>query len=96
VVIRLQTFLGDPMSKKIHFHHPKFTFFELSVLVFFQPLEDLPGMLHMFIHLVTINQNVVYVYDHKIIKPLLENVVDECAKCGECIGESKKYHQEPV
>jgi hypothetical protein len=32
-------------------------------------------MLHMLLHRVVINQNVVYVYDHKIIKPFPENVV---------------------
>jgi hypothetical protein len=45
----------------------------------------------MLLHKVVINQNVVYVFDHKIIKPFLENVIHECAKCGECIGESKMH-----
>ncbi len=40
---------------------------------------------------VAIDQNVVYVYDHKIIKPFQENVIHECAKHGKCIGESKRY-----
>jgi hypothetical protein len=49
-------------------------------------------MLHMHFHKVVIDQNVVYVYDHKIIKALPENVVHECAKCGRCIGEFKRHH----
>jgi hypothetical protein len=81
------------MSKEIHFRHPEFTFFELSVyFVFFQPLEHLSEMLHMLLHRVVIDQNVVYVYNHKVIKPLLENVIHESAKCGGCIGESKRHH----
>jgi len=59
-------------------------------------LEHLSKILHILLHKVVIDQNVIYVYDHKIIKPFLENVVYECAKCGECIGESKKHHQELV
>jgi hypothetical protein len=53
-------------------------------------------MFHMLFHKVVIDQNVVYVYDHKIIKPLAKNVVHECAKCGECMGECKMHHQELV
>jgi hypothetical protein len=37
----------------------------------------------------TIDQNIVYVDDDKIIKPFLENVIHESAKCGGCIGEPK-------
>jgi hypothetical protein len=48
----------------------------------------------MLLHGVVIDQNVVYVYDHKVIKPFLENVTSEGAKCGGCIGKSKRYHQE--
>jgi hypothetical protein len=44
-------------------------------------------MLHMLLHRVAIDQNVIHAYNHKIIKPLSENVVHECAKCGKCIGE---------
>jgi hypothetical protein len=29
----------------------------------------------MFFHKVVIDQNIVYVYGHKVIKPLLENVI---------------------
>jgi len=97
VVIHLQAFLGDFMSKEIHFRHPKFAFLKLSVqLVFFQPLEHLPKMLHMLFHRIVVEQNFIYVYDHKVIKPLLENVIHEGAKCGGCIGESKRHHQELV
>jgi hypothetical protein len=72
VVIHLQAFLSDPMSKEIHFRHPEFAFLELNIqFVFFQPLEHLPEMLHMLLHRVVIDQNIVYVYDHIIIKPLL-------------------------
>jgi hypothetical protein len=53
-------------------------------------------MFHMLLHKVVIDQNAFYVYDHKIIKPLSKNVVHECAKCGGCIGESKRHHQEFV
>jgi len=42
----------------------------------------------------TIDQNVIYVDDHKIIKPFTENVIHENAKCGGCIGEPKGHHQE--
>jgi hypothetical protein len=41
-----------------------------------------------------INQNVVYVDDHKVIKSLSENVIHEGAKCGGCISEPKRHHQE--
>jgi hypothetical protein len=86
--------MGDLMSKEIHFRHLEFTVREFRVqLVFSQPLEHLLEMPHMLLHKVVIDQNVVYVYDYKIIKPLLENVIHECAKCGGCIGESKRHHQ---
>jgi len=39
----------------------------------------------IFLYGVVINQNVVYVNDHKVIKPLSENVIHEGAKCGGCI-----------
>jgi hypothetical protein len=78
VVIHLQTFLGDPMSKEIHFRHPKFAFLKLGIqFVFSQPLEHLLKMLHMFLHKIVIDQNVVYVYNHEVVKPLLENVIHE-------------------
>jgi len=50
----------------------------------------------MFFHKVVIDQNVIYVNNYKIIKPLLKNVVHECAKCGGWIGESKRHHQELI
>jgi hypothetical protein len=50
----------------------------------------------MLLHGIAINQNVVYVNDHKVIKPLSENVIHEGAKCGGCIGESKRHHQELI
>jgi hypothetical protein len=53
-------------------------------------------MLHMFPHGVVVDQNVIYVYDHKVIKPVPENVIHERAKCGRCIGESEKHHQKFV
>jgi hypothetical protein len=85
------------MSKEIHFSHLKFAFLKLNVqLVFSQPLEHLPDMLHMLLHKITINQNVIYAYDHKIIKPLSKNVIHEGAKCGGCIGESKMHLQKLV
>ncbi len=75
------------MSKEIHFCHPKFAFLKLNVqLVFFQPLEHLPEMFDMLRHRVAIDQNVIYVYDHKVIKPFSKNVIHEGAKCGGCIG----------
>jgi hypothetical protein len=50
------------MSKEIHFHHPKFALFKHSIqLFFFQPLEHLSKILHVVLHRVVINQNVVYV-----------------------------------
>jgi hypothetical protein len=39
---------------------------------------------------------IVYVNDHKVIKPFSENVIHESAKCGGCIGEPKGHHQELV
>jgi hypothetical protein len=85
------------MSKEIYFRHPKFALLKLSVqLVFFQLLEHLLKMLHILFHGVVIDQNVVYVDDHKIIKPLSENVIHEGAKCGRCIRESKRHHQELI
>ncbi len=56
-------------------------------------MEHLSEMLHMLFHIVAIDQNVIYVYDHEVIKPLLENVIHESAKCGKCISESKRHHQ---
>jgi hypothetical protein len=43
----------------------------------------------MFFYIVVINQNVIYVDDYKIIKPLLKNVVHECAKCGATLVNPK-------
>jgi hypothetical protein len=43
----------------------------------------------MLLHKVVIDQNVIYVHDHKVIKPLSDNVIHEGAKCGGCISESK-------
>jgi hypothetical protein len=40
----------------------------------------------------TIDQNVVYVDDNKVIKSFSENVIHENAKCGECVGEPKRHH----
>jgi hypothetical protein len=50
----------------------------------------------MLLHRAVIDQNVVYVDDDEIIKPFLENVIHESVKCGECIGEPKRHHQELV
>jgi hypothetical protein len=81
------------MSKEIHFHHPEFALLELSIqLVFPQPLEHLLEVLRMLLQGVTIDQNVIYVDDDEVIKPFLENVVHEGAKCGGCIGEPKRHH----
>jgi hypothetical protein len=44
----------------------------------------------------TIDQNVVYVDNDKVIKPIPENVIHESAKCGGCVGEPKRHHQEFV
>jgi hypothetical protein len=44
----------------------------------------------------TIDQNVVYVNDYKIIKPFPENVIHESAKCDKRIGEPKGHHHELV
>jgi hypothetical protein len=49
-------------------------------------------MLLMFLQGATIDQNVVYVDDNKVIKPFPENVIHESAKCGGCIGEPKRCH----
>ncbi len=59
-------------------------------------MEHLPEMLHMFLHGIAIDQNVVYVYNHKVIKLFPKNVIHECAKCGECISESERHHKELV
>jgi hypothetical protein len=50
----------------------------------------------MLLQEATIYQNVVYVDDDKVIKPFLENVIHESAKCGGCVGEFKRHHQEFV
>jgi hypothetical protein len=42
------------------------------------------------------DQNVIYVNDHKIVKPFPENVIHESTKCGGCIGEPKGHHQELI
>jgi hypothetical protein len=42
----------------------------------------------------TIDQNVIYVENHKVIKPFPKNVIHETTKCGGCIGEPKGHHQE--
>jgi hypothetical protein len=55
-------------------------------------LEHFSKVFHMLLHGVAINQNVVYVDDHKVIKPLSENVIHEGAKCGGCICEPKRHH----
>jgi hypothetical protein len=59
-------------------------------------LEHLAKVLLMFFEGATIDQNVVYVNDYKIIKPLSKNVIHESAKCGGCIGEPKGHHLEFV
>jgi hypothetical protein len=85
------------MSKEVHFRHPEFALLELSIqLVFPQSLEHLPEMLHMLLQGATIDQNVVYVNDDKVIKPFSENVIHESAKHGGCVGEPKRHHQEFV
>jgi hypothetical protein len=53
-------------------------------------------MFHMFLHRIVIDQNVVYVYDHKVIKPLSENVVHEGATRGACVGEFERHHQKLI
>ncbi len=85
------------MSKGIHFRHLEFSLLELGIqLVFPQSLEHLLEVLCMLLQGATIDQNVVYVDDDKIIKPFLENVIQESAECGKCIGEPKRHHQEFV
>jgi len=85
------------MSKEVHFYHSEFTLLELGIqFVFLQFLEHLPEVLHMFLQGTTIDQNVVYVNDDKIIKPFPENVIHESAKCGRCVSEPKGDHQEFV
>jgi hypothetical protein len=53
-------------------------------------------MLRMLLHKVVIDQDVVYVYDDEVIKPLPKNVIHEGAKCGRCIGESKRHQHELI
>jgi hypothetical protein len=85
------------MPKEVYLRDSELAFFKLGIqLVFFQPLEHLSKVFRMLLHGATINQNVVYVDDHKVIKPLSENVIHEGAKCGGCIGEAKRHHQEFV
>jgi len=97
MIVHLQTFLSDPMSKEVHFRHPKFALLELGTqLVFPKSLEHLPEVLHMLLQRATIDQNVVYVDDNKVIKPFPKNVIHESAKCGGCVGEPKGHHQEFV
>jgi hypothetical protein len=50
----------------------------------------------MLLHRVATDQNVIYVYDNKVIIPLLENVLHESAKCVGCIGESKRHDQKLI
>jgi hypothetical protein len=81
------------MSKEVHFRHPEFTFLELGIqLVFLQPLKHLLEVLRMLLQGATIDQNVIYVNDDKVIKPLSENVIHESVECGRCIGEPKMHH----
>jgi len=85
------------MSKGVHFRHPEFALLKLGIqLVFPQSLEHLPEVLHMLLQGATIDQNVIYVDDDKVIKPFPENVIHENAKCGGCVGEPKKHHQDFV
>jgi len=85
------------MPKEVHLRNSKLAFLKLSLqLVFSQPLEHLSKVFRMFLHGIVIDQNVVYVNDHKIIKSLSENVIHEGVKCGGCIGEPKRHHQELV
>jgi hypothetical protein len=82
------------MPKEVHLRDSELAFLELGIqLVFSQPLEHLSKVLHMLLHGVAINQNVVYVDNHKVVKPLSKNVIHEGAKCGGCIGEPKWHHQ---
>jgi hypothetical protein len=83
------------MSKEVHFPHPEFAFLKFGKqLVLLQSLEHLPEVLCMLFQGATIDQNVVYVDDNKVIKPFLKNVIHESAECGRCIGEPKRHHQE--
>jgi hypothetical protein len=85
------------MSKEVHLRHPEFTFFKIGIqFVFPQPLEHLLEVLHMLLQGAAIDQNVIYVDDNVVIKPFLRNVIHENAKCGGCIGEPKRHHQELI
>jgi hypothetical protein len=85
------------MSKEVHFRHPEFALLELGIqLVFPQSLEHLSEVLHMLLQGAIIDQNVIYVDNDKIIKPFPKNVIHENAKCGECVAEPKRHHQELV
>jgi hypothetical protein len=85
------------MPKEVHLQDLKLAFLKLGIQpIFSQPLEHLSKVFHMLLHGIAINQNVVYVDDHKVIKPLSKNVIHEGAKCGECISEPKRQHQELV
>jgi hypothetical protein len=73
------------MPKEVHLRDSELALLELGIqFVFSQPLEHLSKVFHMLFHGVAINQNVIYVDDHKVIKPLSENVIHEGAKCGGC------------
>jgi hypothetical protein len=85
------------MSKEVHFCHPEFALLELDIqFVFPQSLEHLPKVLHMFLQGASIDQNVVYVDNNKVIKSFSENVIHENAKCGGCVGELERHHQKFV
>jgi hypothetical protein len=85
------------MSKEIHFCHPEFALFKLGIqLVFLSTLEHLAEVLHMLLQGVTIEQNVIYADNYKVIEPFPENVIHESAKCGGHIGEPEGHHQELI
>jgi len=85
------------MSKEVHFCHPEFALFELCIqLVFPQSLEHLLEVFHILLQGAIVDQNVMYVDDNKVIKPFPENVIYENTKCGGCVGEPKRHHQEFV
>lgn len=50
----------------------------------------------MFLHHLTINQNIVEVYHDEFVQKSAENVIYEGTKCGWCIGQPKRHNGEFV
>lgn len=58
-----------------------------------QPLEDLSDLLHMLLHGIRVDQDIIYLDNNKSVKHVFEYIVNECLKDGRTV-DKPEWHNE--